>query len=76
MPIPTRGFARIVAYVLLVSVVDKATALNEHVNHGRPHGSHPHGSHPRGRHAHARGRAGSPADASAGRAPALTGAVS
>jgi len=71
MPIPTRGFARIVAYVLLVSVVDKATALNEHVNHGRPHGSHP-----RGRHAHARGRAGSPADASAGRVPALTGAVS
>ena len=66
MPIPTRGFARIVAYVLLVSVADKATALNEHVNRG----------HPRGRHAHVRDRAVSPAGTLAGRAPALTGAVS
>ena len=66
MPIPTRGFARIVAYVLRVSVVDKATALNEHVNHGRPHG----------RHARVEGRASSPADASAVRTPALRGAVS
>jgi hypothetical protein len=71
MPIPTRGFARIVAYVLLVSVADKATALNEHVNRGRPHGSRS-----RGRHAHVRDRAVSPAGTLAGGAPALTGAVS
>jgi len=39
MPIPTRGFARIVAYVLLVSVASRAAALRAHtgVRH-RPHG--------------------------------------
>lgn len=68
MPIPTRGFARIVAYVLLVSVTSRAAILREHVSHGH--------AHVHGRHARVEGRASSPADASAVRTPALTGAVS
>jgi hypothetical protein len=71
MPIPTRGFARILAYVLLASVTSRAAALREHVSHGH---AHPHGlAHP---HAHANGRVGAPAEAVADRAPALTGATS
>jgi hypothetical protein len=37
MPIPTRGFARILAYVLLASVASRAAALREHVDHGHHH---------------------------------------
>jgi len=66
MPIPTRGFARIVAYVLLVSVASRAAALREHVRHGHDHG---HGR-------HRLGHAGLAAVPSAGSAALTTGAVS
>ncbi|WP_156357379.1 hypothetical protein [Frigoribacterium sp. Leaf263] len=39
MPIPTRGFARIVAYVLLISVASRASTMRRHVGAEHRHGA-------------------------------------
>jgi hypothetical protein len=39
MPIPTRGFARIVAYVLLASVASRASTMRHHFGAEHRHGA-------------------------------------